>query len=575
MANRTGGHAVVRVLAAEGVKKVFCVPGESYLGVLDGLYQHPDIAVIANRHESGASFMAEAYAKASGQVGVCMGTRGPGAANLTIGLHTAAQDSTPLVAMIGQVERKAEYREGFQELDFGAVYGSICKWVVQIDQVNRIPELLHRAFYVAKSGRPGPVVVVLPHDMLEDSLSEGAEIESQFQPYHAPKPRAEASAIAAVVETLKSAKHPLVIAGGGVLWSGATADLVQVAHRFELPVATSFRRFDAYPNQDEHYAGWLGFGPPAHVVKYIHQADVILALGTRLSQVTTQDYTLFQPGTKLIQVDISQDVAGKSFVPALQLVSDAKLFLQDLLAAVDEAGVDASGAKVAEWSVSTSTLAKHAAVKALHEAYLTFSTPIQDDSDEYVDMDGLMYDFVRNAPQDVALTSDAGNFFGWLCRYYRFSSPKTYFGPTSGAMGYGLPAAIGVKLARPERTVISFSGDGGFMMTMQELNTAVRYQVPIVAIVVNNGLYGTIRAHQERHFPGRVVGTELTNPNFAEVAKLFGCHGERVTRNVDFLPALERALQAGRPAVLEVMTCPEILSAGQKKPTRVSTQASV
>jgi acetolactate synthase I/II/III large subunit len=547
----TGGHAVVQVLDREGVEKVFCVPGESYLDVLDGLYQHERIELIANRHESGTSFMAEAYAKASGKVGVCLATRGPGASNLTIGLHTAAQDSTPLVALIGQVERDTEFREGFQEVDFVSMYQSMCKWVVEIKHANRVPELLHRAFHLARSGRPGPVVVVLSHDMLTDSLPDDWLTDNRFRPFPRPRLRAEGSDVEAIFEELRLAKRPIVIAGGGLLRADATQELMAFADKFHLPVATAFRRYDAFPNRDVHYAGGLGFGPAKYLASYISEADVVIAIGTRLSQVTTRDYTLLQPDTKLIHVDISPDVIGKSYHPTIPVVADAQVFLHDLLTIAEDYKVPV-----------------RPDVEKLHQQYIEFSTPVKDYAENFVDMDGLMHDFVLHAPEDVVLTSDAGNFFSWLSRYYRFDRPGTYFGPTSGAMGYGLPAAIGVKLAQPDKTVISFSGDGGFMMTMQELNTAVRYNIPVIAIVINNGLYGTIRAHQERHYPGRVVGTELTNPDFSEVATLFGCHGEKVVRNADFVPALERALKAKRPAVIEVMTNPDILSANHAKESR-------
>ena len=551
MANVTGGHAVVKVLEREGVEKVFCVPGESYLDVLDGLYQHESIELIANRHEGSTSFMTEAYAKASGKVGVCLATRGPGASNLTIGLHTAAQDSTPVVALIGQVERQNEFKESFQEVDFVSMYQSICKWVVEIKDANRIPELLHRAFHRARSGRPGPVVVVLSHDMLTDTVSDEFLQENRFGPYKEPKLRSHGLVVEEVFAELKSASRPIVIAGGGILRANATEELTAIADKLHLPVVTAFRRYDAFSNHNVHYAGWLGFGPARYIADYIRNADVVLAIGTRLSQVTTKDYTLLRPGVKLIHVDVSPDVFGKSFAPFISAVADARVFLQDLLAVAED---------------YKATARKD--VETLHQQYLEFSTPRADYTENYVDMDGLMYDFVEHAPKSTVITSDAGNFFGWLCRYFRFDNPKTYFGPTSGAMGYGLPAAIGVKLANPDKTVIAFSGDGGFMMTMQELNTAVRYNIPIISIVINNGLYGTIRAHQERYFPGRVVGTELTNPDFAQVAKVFGCHGERVVKNSDFVPALERAIQAKCPAVIEVMTNPEILSVAQSKQAR-------
>ncbi|MEK4027117.1 thiamine pyrophosphate-dependent enzyme [Pseudobacillus sp. FSL P4-0506] len=551
MTKLSGGQTIVKVMEKEGVKKAFCVPGESYLGVIDALYEHPSIQLISTRHEGGASFMAEAYAKASGGTGVCMATRGPGAANLSIGLHTAMQDSTPLVALIGQVERPFKGKEAFQEVEFTAFFSHLCKWTVEIESIERIPELLHRAFYIAKSGRPGPVVVSLPHDMLEDTAEY---IEQHVQDEYVPKPADEA--VHVVLEKIREAARPIIIAGGGVTRTKSADLLVRFAETMNVPVATAFRRFDAFPNSHSHYAGWLGFGSDKELLDYIKNADLVVALGTRFSQVTTQDYTLLGEQTKLIQVDISPDSIGKVYPPVLGITADVKQFLQ----------------KALEVSVPTKDEAKERVVERLHAAYLTFSSAPKDYSEQYVDMDGMLYDMMRIFPKDTILTSDAGNFFGWLSRYYRFDRQNTYIGPTSGAMGYGLPAAIGAKIAQPGKMVVSFSGDGGFMMTMQELETAVRIQVPVIAIVINNNMYGTIRAHQEKHFPGRVVATELSNANFAELAKLFGCHGEQVTKNEDFLPALERAKASGRPAVIEVLTNPALLSASQSKTIHSNVQ---
>lgn len=551
MAEMKGGRAVVEVLAREGVSKVFCVPGESYLGVLDALYDYQDIQLISNRHEGGASFMAESFAKASGEVGVCMATRGVGSANLSIGVHTAHQDSTPMVVLIGQVEREFEYREAFQEVDLLTFFKPISKWAVHIRDASRIPELLHRAFYVARSGRPGPVVVTLPHDMLEDSadipdtVSRSAGMPG---PYTLSRVVPAKEDIVQAREMLIQAKQPIVLIGGGVTRSGATETLTQFVDKFPLPVATAFRRFDAFPNEHPRYAGWLGFGPHQALLDYIKEADVALVIGTRLSQVTTQDYTLFGSHTRLIHVDVSEEIFGKSYMPAMPIVSDAKEFINALMAAMEGCQLDSPAD----------------CVNQLHQAYIEFSATRKNESDEYVDMDGLMYDLFRTVPRDTIVTSDAGNFFGWVSKYYRFNSPGTYIGPTSGAMGYGLPAAVGAKLAHRDRTVISFSGDGGFMMTMQEFETAIRYNVSIVSIVVNNAMYGTIRAHQERHFPDRVVGTLLSNPDYASVAASFGGHGERVACNRDFLPALERALASNKPALIEVVTDPNILSVSKR-----------
>ncbi|QSO55287.1 acetolactate synthase [Alicyclobacillus curvatus] len=562
----TGGRAVVEVLQREGISKVFCVPGESYLGVLDAFYDYQDIELISSRHEGGAAFMAEGFAKASGEVGVCMATRGVGSANLSIGVHTAYQDSTPMVVLIGQVERDFEYREAFQEVDLLTFFKPITKWAVHIRDASRIPELLHRAFYVARCGRPGPVVVTLPHDMLGDQMnmpdtpSFGAGIPG---PYKLSRVVPAKGDIEQAREMLLQARKPILLVGGGVVRSGASDALQAFVEKFPVPVATAFRRFDAFPNEHPRYAGWLGFGPHRALLDYIKEADVALVIGTRLSQVTTQDYTLFSPHTRLIHVDVSEDIFGKSYMPALPIVADANEFIHALMSAMEGCKPGAAGDDVAQ----------------LHEAYMEFSTArksasdeyIDDEhvddehvDDEYVDMEGVMHDLLHTVPKDTIVTSDAGNFFGWVSKYYRFNSPGTYIGPTSGAMGYGLPAAIGAKLAHPNQTVISFSGDGGFMMTIQEFDTAVRYNVPIVSIVVNNAMFGTIRAHQEHHFPGRVVGTLLSNSDYASVASSFGGHGERVTCNRDFLPALKRALNSNKPALIEIMTDPNILSVSKR-----------
>ncbi|HEY9578021.1 MAG TPA: thiamine pyrophosphate-dependent enzyme, partial [Pseudobacillus sp.] len=397
----------------------------------------------------------------------------------------------------------------------------------------------------------GPVVVSLPHDMLEDTAEY---IEQHVQHEQVPVPSDEA--VRTALEKIQTAERPVVIAGGGVTRTKSADLLARFAEMMNVPVATAFRRFDAFPNSHSHYAGWLGFGSEKELLNYIKNADLVIALGTRFSQVTTQDYTLLGEQTKLIQIDISPDSIGKVYSPILGITADVKQFLQ----------------KALDIAVPVKDEAKERAVENLHAAYLAFSSAPKDYTEQYVDMDGMLHDIMQAFPKDAILTSDAGNFFGWLSRYYRFDRQNTYIGPTSGAMGYGLPAAIGAKVAQPDKMVVSFSGDGGFMMTMQELETAVRFQIPVIAIVVNNNMYGTIRAHQEKHFPGRVMATELSNANFAELAKVFGCHGEQVTKNEDFLPALEKAKASGRPAVIEVLTNPKILSASQSKVVHSSVE---
>lgn len=541
--SKHGGQSIVQVLKEEGVRKVFGVPGESYLNVLDAMYEEPSIEFISGRQEGGVSFMADGYAKATGGVGVCMATRGPGATNLSAGLHTAQQDSTPVVAMLGQVERKFKNREAFQEVNFAAYFKELCKWSVEIDDASRIPEILHRAFHVARSGRPGPVVVSLPEDMQDDIVED---IQHEFyNTIRVSKPRPEIGLVKQAAEELNKAKKPIIIAGGGVILSKATENLIKLSEALHIPVATAFRRFHAFPNTHSNYAGTLGLGAMEELAEYIKNSDLVLALGTKFSQMTTGDYTLINQKSKLIHVDISPDVLGKVYKPTLPIVADTNEFLKELL-------------QVIEPEVSDE---RKANLKEINEKYVDFSTPKLTNQEDFADLKTVIHTLRKELPEDAIISSDAGNFFSWVSRYYRFGPENTYLGPTSGAMGPGMPAAIGAKIAFPDKTVVSISGDGGFMMTMQEFETAVRYGASIIHIIANNNMYGTIRAHQERKFPDRVIATKLSNPNYAELAKNFGGHGERIQRNEDFAGALQRAIDAKRPAIIEIMTNPNILSA--------------
>ncbi|MFM1652535.1 thiamine pyrophosphate-dependent enzyme [Brevibacillus sp. B_LB10_24] len=539
----TAAQAIVEVMVREGVEKVFCVPGESYLSVLNVMYQHPTIELITGRHEGGVSFMTEGYAKASGKVGVCFATRGPGATNLSIGLHTAKQDSTPVVAFIGQVEKEFRGREGFQEIDLAEYFSYLVKWTVEINNAARVPELVHRAFHMARSGRPGPVVVSLPQDVLD----EMAEFEFGESAFYA-KPRPDYAAVEKARELLESAKRPVIIAGGGVTSTKSTPHLVALAEQLDIPVATAFRRFDAFPNDHPNYAGSLGIGAPKYLVDLVQEADIILAVGTRFSQITSQDYSLFSARNKIIHVDISVDEIGKVYRPTLGIVSDVKHFMVDLLAIL--------GSK-------PPVLDRKEYVRQARKKYEEFSTIPKLDKSEFVQLETVIQDLQQYLPSDTIYVSDAGNFFGWMAKYYSFKEQGTFVGPTSGAMGYGLPAAIGVKVAQPDKTVVSFSGDGGFMMTVQELETAVRHNIPVIAIVSNNNMFGTIRMHQEKHFPKRIVATELTNPNFSEWMKQIGGYGQLVEKNEDFKSALLRAVESGKPSVIEVRVDPERVSVGK------------
>ncbi|MGF9712037.1 acetolactate synthase [Paenibacillus sp. JMULE4] len=543
MTHMTAAKAIVEVLLREGVEKAFCVPGESYLSVLNVLYETPRIELISGRHEGGVSFMAEGYAKASGKVGVCFATRGPGATNLSIGLHTAHQDSTPMVAFIGQVESSFRGREGFQEIDLADYFRHLVKWTVELNDARRVPELVHRAFHMARSGRPGPVLISLPQDVL-DETAEMVFQESEMLSH----PRPDRQAVAKAKEILRHAKRPVIIAGGGVTSTKSAKELVELAEKLQVPVATAFRRFDAFPNQHPYYIGQLGVGAAPYLVECIREADVVLALGTRFSQITTQNYTLLTSGTKLIHVDISPDELNKVYRPALGIVADTKNFMLDLLAELGESGQSKE---------------REAYIQEQRKKYEQYSEVRVTSGQHYVNLEGIMGDLMNHLPSDTIFTSDAGNFYGWMAKHYRFQEEGTFVGPTSGAMGYALPAAIGAKVAQPEKTVVAYAGDGGFMMTVQELETAVRCKIPVLAIVANNNMYGTIRMHQEKHFPKRVIATELSNPNFAQIMTNMGGHGELVEKNEDFVPALQRALASSKPALIEVRIDPQQVSAAR------------
>lgn len=540
MVRRTAAQAIVDVMLQEGVEKAFCVPGESYLSLLDALNDQGQIQLISGRHEGGVSFMAEGYAKASGKVGVCLATRGPGATNLSIGLHTAHQDSTPLVAFIGQVEHKFRDREGFQEVNFAEYFSHIVKWAVELREPGRAAEIVSRAFHIARTGRPGPVVVSLPQDV----LTEIAEFDYKGSTVYSDSRPAEVALLEAK-RLLETAKKPAIIAGGGVTARKAASDVVKLSEKYHVPVISAFRRFDAFPNHHENYIGSLGLSTPGYLLETVKNADVILALGTRFSQITSQDYSLINEKAKLVHVDISPNEINKIYPADLGITADVKAFIQEL------AALEADVKNADE---------RKAYISSTRSEYVKFIAIPEPKPSDYTDMNAVMKGLKEVLPEDAIITSDAGNFFGWLYRFYQFKAEGTYVGPTAGAMGYGLPSALGAKIAHPDRTVLSLSGDGGFMMTMQELETAVRYNIPVIAIVVNNNMYGTIRMHQEREYPERVIGTELSNPNFIQFVQSMGGYGELVENNEAFLPAIERAIESKKPAVIEVRTNPQQIS---------------
>jgi acetolactate synthase-1/2/3 large subunit len=538
---RTGGRILVDQLRIHGVDTVFCVPGESYLAALDALADARDaIRLVVCRQEGGAANMAEAYGKLTGRPGVCFVTRGPGATNASIGVHTASQDSTPLLLLVGQVAREALGREAFQEVDFVSMFAPLAKHAEQVADPARIPEIVSRAFHTACAGRPGPVVLAFP----EDVLAEEAEVEDAGA-YRVVQPHPGAEELDELRELLAAAERPLLLVGGGSWTAEASRDILAFAEANTLPAACAFRWQDSFDNRSHLYAGDVGIAVNPKLAQRIRDADLLLVVGPRLGEATTSRYTLVEaprPRQKLVHVHPDPEELGRVYQADLPINSGLAHF-----AAAARALRPVDGSRWAGWT------------EAAHADYLENlkHAPLPGD----LDLGDVMAFLRERLPPDAVLTNGAGNFSVWAHRFYQFSQFRTQLGPTSGAMGYGVPAAVAAKLVHPDRIVVAFSGDGDFLMTGQELATAVREQAAAVFLVINNGMYGTIRAHQEREYPGRPYGTDLVNPDFAAYAQAFGAHGEAIERTEDFAPAFERALEAGRPALLELRIHPEAISA--------------
>jgi acetolactate synthase I/II/III large subunit len=536
---RHGGRILADALAAQGVKLAFGVPGESYLPVLDGLHDLRErISFIVCRQEGGASYMAEAYGKLTGEPGVLFVTRGPGATNGAIGVHTGFQDSTPMVVFIGQVGNEFAEREAFQEIDYRRMYGQMAKWVGQIDRVERIPEYVSHAFHTAMAGRPGPVVLALPEDTL---FAEAAVADTPR--YHAVRPAPSPSDMNTLRGLLEKAKAPFVLVGGGGWNREACRKLQSWIEKTGLPAGTSFRCQDLFDNRSPNYAGDVGIGINPKLAQRVKDADVLLVIGARLGEMTTGAYSLVEapvPRQALIHVHAGAEELGRVYRPELPINSGYPQFV-DALQQLDFASE--------AWKEQAATARRE---------YLEWTEPRP--------MPGkLQYgELVRwlsdKLPEDTIVAGGAGNFAGWLHRHFRYKGFRTQLGPTNGSMGYGYPAAVAAKLASPKRNVIAFCGDGDFLMNGQELATAVQYGAAFVALVVNNRLYGTIRMHQEREYPGRVFGTDLRNPDFAAYARAFGGHGETVERTEDFAPAYERAAASGKPAIIELRIDPDAIT---------------
>ena len=536
----SGGHILVQSLLGQGVDHVFCVPGESHLAVLDGLYDARDrIRLVVCRHESGASNMADAYGKLTGKPGIALVTRGPGATNASIGVHTASQDSTPLLLLVGQVPRAFADREAFQEIDYRRMFGQMAKWVAQIDDPRRVPEYVSHAFHAATSGRPGPVVLALPEDMLTEQAEAKAAPRYQ-RVAAAPAPEQ----MARLATLLSGARSPIAILGGSGWTAEACADLRRFAEAWQLPVACAWRFQDLFDNDHPQYAGDVGIGINPRLARRVREADLALVLGPRLGEMTTSGYTLFEvpvPRQTLVHAHAGAEELGRVYAADLPINAG----MPELAAALAQLRPAAAPA----WTEETA---------AARAEYVAWNTPVRVPGP--LQMAEVVRHLRERLPPDAILTNGAGNFSTWAHRFYRFRRFKSQVAPTSGAMGYGVPAAIAAKAVHPDRIVVAFAGDGDFLMTGHELATAVQHDLPVIVIVVNNGAYGTIRMHQERQYPGRVHGTRLTNPDFAAYARSFGAAGEVVETTEQFPPAFERALSAGRPALLELRLSEEVIT---------------
>ena len=537
---QTGARLLVETLVANGVDRAFCVPGESYLAVLDAMVDAPGIDLVICRQEGGAAIMADADGKMTGKPGICFVTRGPGATNASAGVHIAFQDSTPMILFIGQVARHQVEREAFQEIDYRRMFGQMAKWVAQIEDPARVPEYVSHAFHTAMSGRPGPVVLALPEDMLTEEVMEQVAIPG---PAHVVQAHPGPDAMADLRAMMETAERPLMILGGGSWTEQASQDIRAFAEANNLPTSVSFRRQDLLPNDHPLYAGDVGIGINPKLAERVRTSDLILAVGPRLGEMTTGGYSLFDipvPKQRLVHVHPGAEELGRVYRAELAMNSGMPGF-----AAAAKAMAPVTG----RWDNWAGTA---------HDEYLAWTEPPETPGD--VQMGEVIAWLRDELAADAMICNGAGNYTAWVHRFYRYRGYATQLAPTSGSMGYGVPAAVAAKLRHPERDVVCFAGDGCFLMTGQEMATAKQYGANVIFIVVNNGMYGTIRMHQEREYPSRVSGTQLVNPDFAALAKAYGATGEVVTETAQFAAAFARAKAADSPALIELRTDPEAIT---------------
>ena len=544
MSLMTGGQAVVKTLTALGARQGFGVPGESFLAVLDAFCDEPDFSFTGCRNEGGAAFMAEAWAKLTGEVGLCFVTRGPGATNASIGIHTAMQSSTPLILFVGQVGLEHQGREAFQELDYRQVFGQIAKYATEITDVSRTPEIIRRAWSIAISGRPGPVVIALPEDVLTQSTNSFIPLSI----IDAPRAGPDLNGVRAIVNRISKSKRPVILAGGGGWNTEDRLSLKKFSHKFSIPVVCAFRYHDLFDNTDPLFIGEAGVGMHANTKSILTDADFVLAVSVRFGEMTTDAFTLFNSEREnqwIVHTHNSGNEFHKYVSSDLTLITSPEPLFSNLSETLSESNLEFD----LNWAG-----AGRAGFLAAQVACLQASP---------VDMGLVIKSVQKKLPDDGIVTNGAGNFAIWPNKFFQFSEDQRLLAPQSGAMGYGLPAAIAAKIEFPNRTVVCFAGDGDFQMNCQELGSALQADARPIVLIVNNGTYGTIRMHQERHYPKRVSGTDIVNPDFVTLAKAYGFHSERVETTADFEPAFERALSSLTGAVLDLNVAPGAITPSQ------------
>ena len=539
---KSGGALIVDALEAHGVKQLFCVPGESYLEVLDALHDSTIVATSA-RQEGGAAMMAEAWGKLHGSPGICFVTRGPGATNASAGIHVAQQDSTPMILFIGQINSQLRHREAFQEVDYGQYLGSMAKWVAEIDSPDRIIEMVSRAWSVATSGRPGPVVLVLP----EDTLS-GTAISTKIKPFEVLETYPSSADLQHLANLLEQANKPIIIMGGSRWDADSVAHIEAFVERFKVPVACSFRRQMLFNHNHPNYAGDVGLGINPDLKSAISDADLVMLMGGRFSEVPSQNYQLLgvhDTQQQLIHIHASAEELGRVYRADLAIHASPKALAKGL-------------SQLNPTQKTTPERFDHLA--RCHKNYQNWSSLPTEAHPGEVQMPAIMAHLATSLPKNAIITNGAGNYATWIHRFWKFSEYGTQLAPTSGSMGYGLPAAVAAKMAFPNKTVIAFAGDGCFQMTMQEFGTAVQAKAAVVVLVIDNGMYGTIRMHQELHFPDRISVTNLVNPDFCALAKAYGAYAFQVTNSDQFPQALSAAIAAKKPALIHIKLDPQALT---------------